>query len=77
MKRTPTIDVKPSADKRTVVITLHSPDADIGVGMMIRMLANYLKHVVESEGLDMKDFAIQPGDKTAVIEPGEDTPDAR
>lgn len=62
------LDVVPSKDKKKVTITVTSEKNKIDVHILVKVLANYLKVLVESNGLNFEDVAVRPSDKVEVVE---------
>lgn len=54
--------------KRKVIITVTSETHDIGVGQLVNVLAQFCKHQVDSNGLKLEDFAIEPGDRAEIVD---------
>lgn len=59
------LDIK-TEGRRKVVITVTSEIENIGVQNMIRVLAQYLKHLIDENGLSFDEVSIKPGDKAEI-----------
>ena len=59
------IDCKPSKDRKKVTLTITSKEV-LGVHEMINALAYFIKHQVETNGIDYSDVAVKPEDKVTL-----------
>ncbi len=65
-KRCPELNIEPSTDNKTVVITITDTKI-ISMQTLIKTLVMTVDHLVKAHGLELSDFKIQPNDKSTEI----------